>query len=219
MVLDTKVTNNPSLSSAGMRMMRLLVGKPPQTVQNLIDATDVTRTAITEQLNELLAAGLVERKTQPPSGRGRPRHLYSATNTALMCLFPNNQRLVVPAIWSALEEVGGAKLTRQVLRRVVRSLADHYKKKIKSDDPEQRLRELVKLLCKEGGLAEAASDGKQLVLRRRSCPFITMLDENRAVCTVDVQLLTQVVGRPIRRTACRLEGAPCCTFVIADKKK
>ncbi len=197
-------------------MMKLLVGKPPQTVQDLIDASDVTRTAITEQLNELLAAGFVERQTQPPSGRGRPRHLYSATKTALMCLFPNSQHLVVPAIWSAVEEVGGAKLTRQVLRRIVRTLADHYKHKIKSKEPEQRLRELAKLLRKEGGLVEVVNEGKQLVLRRRSCQFITMLDENRSVCTVDLQLLTQVIGRPIRRTACRLEGASCCTFVIAD---
>ncbi|NQU21186.1 MAG: MarR family transcriptional regulator [Candidatus Nealsonbacteria bacterium] len=212
------VASNPSVSAAGMRMMNLLVGKPPQTVQDLIDSTDVTRTAITEQLNELLLAGLIERKRQPPTGRGRPRHLYSATTASLTSLFPNSQSLVVPAMWSAIEEVGGSKLTRQILRRVVRSLADHYKRKMKSTKPEQRLRELAKLLRKEGGLVEATREGKQLVLRRRSCQFISMLDDNRLVCAVDLQLLTQVVGRPMRRTACRLEGAPCCTFVIADKK-
>ena len=67
---DGNVASNPSVSTAGMRMMNLLVGKPPQTVQELVDSTDVTRTAITEQLNELLGAGLIERKRQPPTGRG-----------------------------------------------------------------------------------------------------------------------------------------------------
>jgi len=194
------------------------VGKPPQTVQEWIDASDVTRTAVTEQLDDLVAAGFVERTRQPPSGRGRPRHLYAATSSALMCLFPNNRQLVMPAIWGAIEEIGGPKLMRKILRRVVRSLADHYKQKIKSKDPEQRLRELVKQLRKEGGLVETVNENKRLVLHRRSCQFISMLDDNRTVCSVDLQLLTQVVGRPIRRTACRLEGAPCCTFVIADKK-
>ena len=49
------------ISAAGLRIVKLLVGNPPQTVSDLIGATRVTRTAVTEQLNELVAAGYVER--------------------------------------------------------------------------------------------------------------------------------------------------------------
>ena len=42
------------------RVMKLLIGTPPQTISDLICAMGVTRTAVAEQLNELLAAGLVE---------------------------------------------------------------------------------------------------------------------------------------------------------------
>ena len=58
------------VSQAGMRIVRLLVGRPPQSVTDLIEAAGVTRTAVTEQLNELLAAGFVERTTERPMGRG-----------------------------------------------------------------------------------------------------------------------------------------------------
>ena len=77
-----------TVSAAGLRIVKLLVGNPPQTVSDLIDTTGVTRTAVTEQLNELVAAGFVERSTERLTGRGRPRHLYKATDAALCCSLP-----------------------------------------------------------------------------------------------------------------------------------
>ena len=41
-----------TISAAGLRIAKLLVGHPPQTVSDLLDAAGVTRTAVTEQLNE-----------------------------------------------------------------------------------------------------------------------------------------------------------------------
>ena len=64
-----------TVTPAGLRVVKLLVGNPPQSIADLMDATGVTRTAVTEQLNELVAAGFVERRTERVAGRGRPRHL------------------------------------------------------------------------------------------------------------------------------------------------
>ena len=43
-----------TVSDAGMRIVRLLVGKEPQTVVDLMRATGVTRTAVGYQLIELV---------------------------------------------------------------------------------------------------------------------------------------------------------------------
>ena len=51
-------------------------------------------------------------------------------------------------------------------------------------------------------------------MHKRSCPFISMLDDNRSVCCVDQAMMAEVVGRPIRRTSYRLEGGFCCTFEV-----
>ena len=96
-----------------MRIVKILVGKPPQTVGQMMDETGVTRTAITEQLAELISGGFVERTIEKLPGRGRPRHLYSTTTAALLLLFASNQRLVVPAIWKAIDELGGRELLRR----------------------------------------------------------------------------------------------------------
>lgn len=208
---------DPTVSAAGMRIVKLLVGTPPQTVTSLMEAAGVTRTAVTEQLNELVAAGLVHRGTERLPGRGRPRHLYSATDTAMLLLFGHNQRLVAPAIWRAIEELGGPQFCRKVLAQVAHSLAEHYKQRITAKEPKRRLRQMIKVLCDEGGLVEATEKDGRLVMRKRSCPFASMVDEKRSICWVDLEMISEVVGRRVRRTACRHDGDPCCVFELVSE--
>jgi predicted ArsR family transcriptional regulator len=56
------------------------------------------------------------------------------------------------------------------------------------------------------------------VLHKRSCPFLRMVDEKRSICCVDLEMMTAIVGKPVRRTACRHDGSPCCTFEVAEEK-
>jgi len=206
--------SDATVSAAGLKIIKLLVGNPPHTVSDLIQATGVTRTAVTEQLNELMTAGFVEQSAERLPGRGRPRHLYKTTDAALVLLFSSNQRLVVPAIWQAIGDIGGAELMAKVLKKVSRTLADHYNSKITAKKPEDRLRQLMEILTEEGGILEMAEEDGKTVLYKRSCPFISMIDENHAICSIDIDMMSHVVGRPVRRIACRHEGDPCCKVEI-----
>jgi predicted ArsR family transcriptional regulator len=199
-------------------MVKLLVGNPPQSISDLMEALAVTRTAVTEQLNELVRSGFVERQTEHTPGRGRPQFLYSATNAASLILYAQNQCMVVPSIWTALEDLGGDDLMRKVLKRVAKSLSEHYTAKITAKKPEERLRQMTKLLNAEGGLTEAVVTNGHLVLHKRSCPFLRMVDEKRSICCVDQEMMSNIVGKPVRRTSCRHDGAPGCTFEIIDDK-
>ncbi len=205
-----------TVSAAGMRIVRLLVGLPPQTVSDLIKTTGVTRTAVTEQLNELVAAGFVERTVERLPGRGRPRHLYQATTAALLLLFASNQKSVVPAIWQAVDEVGGEELRLRVVQRVSALVAEQYRRRIVSATPKERLQELAKILSEEGGLVEIDDEGGALTLHKRSCAFISMYEPKRSVCRVDEDLISAVVGHPVRRVACRHDGDPCCSFELTN---
>ncbi len=207
--------SDPNVSPAGLRLVRILAGRPPQPVGELVRAMGVTRTA--EQLDELVSLGYVERSVQRSSGRGRPRHLYRTTDAALLALFPGNQRLLAPALWRAIFEEGGDALARRIVERVGRAMADYYNARITARRPRDRLRQLIELLSAEGALADAEEDRKgRWTFSRRSCPFISMADERRNVCLIDLKMLSAVVGRPVRRAACRQDGDPCCAFEIDD---
>ncbi len=213
---DAVLLPDAIISAAGLRVIKLLVGNPPQTINDLVRATGVTRTAVTEQLNELVTAGLVERGMERLRGRGRPRHLFSATTSALVLLFASNQRLVVPAIWQAVEEIGGMEMSKKVLVRVSQILADHYKSKMTATEPKARLEQFIDLLRSEGGLLELRHEGGHLAMYKRSCPFISMCDDARNVCCVNLDMISDVVGAPVRQSACRHDGDPCCVFELED---
>jgi predicted ArsR family transcriptional regulator len=204
-----------TVSAAGLKIVKLLVGNPPYTVSDLIEATGVTRTAVTEQLNDLVSLGFVEQGAERLPGRGRPRFLYKATDSALMLLFSANQQLLVSAIWKSIADVGGEELKNRVRKKVSRIMAEHYSGKITAKRPEDRLRQLMKIFIDEGGIMESLSENGQVVWYKRSCPFISMVDHERTICQIDLDMMSQVVGRPVRRTACRHEGDPCCRVEIA----
>jgi len=208
---------NVNLSPASMRVVRLLVGNTPKSVSDLIREMKVTRTAVTEQLNELVAAGLVERHMQRLSGRGRPRHVYSATPGALLLLLSKNQEVVLPNIWRALREIGGAKLVGEVIRQVSRALAEHYLKQMSATTPSERVLQLIEILREEGVLVEIQDENSRYIIRQRSCPYIMMYEENRAACLLDQETFAQVLGGPVRQVACRHDGAPCCVFEVSKE--
>jgi predicted ArsR family transcriptional regulator len=121
---------------------------------------------------------------------------------------------VVPAIWQALDHHGGPALVKKIRKQVSRSLAEHYRAKINSKTPEARLRRLVELLREEGVLAGVANENGKAMLYKRSCPFISMFDDEQTVCAIDLDMISFVVEHPVRRVKCRHEGAPCCAFEL-----
>jgi predicted ArsR family transcriptional regulator len=204
------------VSASGMRMIKLLVGNPPRSISELAKLLAVTRTAVTEQLSELVHTGFVERELDPVRGRGRPQFVYKATNAASYILYAVNQCMVVPAMWAAVEDIGGNDLSRKVLKKVGKSLAEHYMHKVTAKKPDERLRQLSKLMNAEGGLTQAVASGGHVTLHKRSCPFLRMADEKFTICCVDLEMMSLIVGKPVRRIACRHEGSPCCSFEIAE---
>jgi predicted ArsR family transcriptional regulator len=206
------------ITPAGLRIIKLLAGRPPRKVSELIEAAAVTRTAIMEQLAELEAAGFVERTVERLPGRGRPRHLYRATETAMTMAFPGNPRVVVPALWQAIFEVGGEELSQKVAKRLSRAMADYYSAQITATKPQERLRQLLAIFAAEGGISDLTEESEgRWTLHRRSCPFCGMADKRHNVCNVDQDMISEIVGHAVRRTACRGAGAPCCTFEIAEE--
>ena len=95
-----------------------------------------------------------------------------------------------------------------------RKLADYYCAQITAKEPKERLRRLVNILRNEGGVLEIRQEDGATVVYRRTCPFMSMMDDKRLTCVIDLEMINLVVGHAVRRTACRMDGAPCCTLRI-----
>ena len=129
-------------------------------------------------------------------------------------LFASNQRLVVPAIWQAVEELGGMDMSKKVLTRVSQILADHYKSKMTATEPKARLEQFIDLLRSEGGFPKLAPGWPPGDVQTE-LPFISMCNDARNVCCVDLDMISDVVRRRAS-VACRHDGDPCCVFEMED---
>ena len=113
-----------------MRIVDALIGQPPQTISELLPKVKVTRTAITEQLDELVRMGLVVREMEHLPSRGRPRYRYSLSEESVPRIYPGNQQLVVSTIWNAVKEIAGEELSSRIFLHACDKIKDYYSDKI-----------------------------------------------------------------------------------------
>ncbi|MDR2706664.1 MAG: MarR family transcriptional regulator [Planctomycetaceae bacterium] len=206
----------PLVSGAGLRIIRLLIGKPPQTITELVEALNVTRTAVTEQVNELVAIGFLEQKLEHNGGRGRPSYLFSATDLAMRKLFEGLQDIIVPSMWRAIRKRLGDTMLNQICYDIASDLAASYARHLTTSTPKERIHEFVSHLERSGRLVECRECEGNIMIKKFNCPFISMVEDTRTVCYID-QLCMQLLsgeGASVELTENRLDGQTCCTFLV-----
>jgi predicted ArsR family transcriptional regulator len=199
--------------SSDRALLDLIRRSGPATVVELTAGLGVTATAIRIRLARLVAAGFVERRSEP-QGRGRPRHTYQASVEAQRRLGQNYADLAV-VLWEELmSNVGDPKLRRLLFLRVTDRLADMYRCQVSGQEWEGRLVQLTHLLHDRGVEAEVAKDDGELmpVLRQHSCPYYALAEADRGICALERKMFEKVLGRSLRLSQCRLDGDRFCDF-------
>ena len=207
------------ISAAGMRVIEQLIGHPPQTISELLPKVDVTRTAITEQLNELVEVGLVARELERSSGRGRPRFRYSLTSNAISILYPGNQRLAVSMLWSAIKKLGGDELLAQIINEACEILTEqHYGSQVTGKTPEERFLEIMVFTTPRGDEMkwQRNPDGS-IDVWRRVCDVEAISSAECRLCEYHKACVETIVGEKIEILENRHEGAPYCVFRLVAK--
>ena len=203
------------ITSAGMRIINLLVGQPPLAIAEMIDNLNVTRTAITEQLSELIEAGYVERTVEKLSSRGRPRHRYGITDLALTVLFPGAAGVVVPSIWKHIEQNCGLQMAEKIQELVAADLALKFKKIVDGDTLEERLQQFVEGLADKKVVAftRVGSNGKTELVCKTN-PFIGMQDGTDRYNRIATKMVSLVLHADVKMTSSRMAGNFCDVFEI-----
>lgn len=211
-----KNAERPMISEAGMRIMRQLVGHPPQTMSDLVQALHVTRNAVTEQMDELIARNLVRQTLEDGKRRGRPRYLFTATENAMRHLFDGHQDIVVPTMWRMVRKYYGDEAVGTLVDEIAREVSDFYRCQMKCRTCRDRAREFVDLLIDNGRLIECRETRHCIDICKFNCPFASMADVTGNLCCVDRVAMQLIIGNgkraPVRLVASRNEGNPCCTF-------
>lgn len=189
---------------------------PTPTVQALCEAVGVTATAIRHRLNRLEEASLIERRQLQSSGRGRPAYGYVLTEKGRGSL-GDNSAMLAAVLWREVNRIEDAAVRASLMDRMRESLAEQYGGEVAGETPGERLAALSKRL-RGLGLdvdVQTTEDGLLPVLQEHCCPFNEVAGDDPAICELEQEVFSAMVGAPVRLKS-RCQSGGCCEFELVD---
>ncbi|MCC6492632.1 MAG: winged helix-turn-helix transcriptional regulator [Pirellulales bacterium] len=180
------------------------------SIADLVAFTGVTATAVRQRLTRLMEQGLITRQSEAV-GRGRPSHRYSLTPAGARS-GGNNFDLLARVLWEEVRDVRDPEVRQGLLKRVAQRMAESYRAHIHGVTINERMAELVDLMAGQQMPFEVEESNSLPVLTALSCPYPGLAEEDRGVCAMEKLVFSDVLGENVRLSACRLDGANCCTF-------
>lgn len=180
------------------------------TVGELAGELEVTATAARQRLNRLMGQGMIERSTVG-SGRGRPSHQYRLTEKGRRNTGQNFTDLAL-ALWKEIREIPDVAIRKGLLGRIAGTLAETYAPQMQGMTPAARMLEIKRLFA-EKNIPFSVDESQSLpILTAHACPYPDLAEKDRAICAMEKTLFSNLLMEDVKLTACRLDGANCCTF-------
>lgn len=204
------------LTGAKRRIVERLKRADTATAPEIAAEFGLTDTAVRQHLEQLKAAGLVDRTTMPAAGRGRPPVHWRLTAAAEAHFANRHADLSVELIDGIRESLG-----EDALRRVLDTRAEHQLEAYAVElepvaDLGSRVARLAELRTAEGFLSEAVVDGDTMVLLEHHCPISDAASQCQHLCDSELALFRTSLGASVvvEREQHVLDGDQRCAYRI-----
>lgn len=211
------------LETLGSRQQQLLhcllQHKAGLTVEELVEALAITRTAVNQHLAALERDGFLV-KADMQRTAGRPSRAYVLTPKGIN-LFPKQYSWFSALLLEGLKtELGSAGLSRY-LRAMGRNLAVQLRTQFRSADKGKRVDELAQLMNQYGYEASTTSPAKQKlpVIEAKNCVYHDLAKQYPEVCEFDLGLLSETMQAEVDHQECIVRGGGVCRFKFNKRSK
>jgi DeoR family suf operon transcriptional repressor len=188
----------------------LLRAAGPLSVTELAEAMEVTPTAVRQRLTRLMGKEIIQREAIR-NGRGRPRHRYWLTDKGVRMTGSNFTDLAV-ALWKEVRSLEDPALRREMLRRIAKAMARGYANQIEGKTPAERLHSVAELLAQRRIPVSIEENNSQPSLTTHACPYPNLAEKDQSICSMERMMISELVGKDVQLTQCRLEGDDQCRF-------
>ena len=196
------------------RILAILKEKHEATVDELTEELGLTPVTIRHHLDILRGDGLVEipraRRRKAP---GRPQYLYALTEQGAR-LFPRKYDELAHHV---LLELTSRLSSQEEVEDVMDSIAGRIagEAELPTGDFEARVEAVVAFLEELGYMARLdTDDGHNYRIRIVNCPYESVARRHQVVCSMDLALLTKLLGTAPERTENAARDGCECVYVI-----
>ncbi len=194
-------------------------------IGQLIDQLGVTATAVRQRIERLLEMGLIERE-KIVHGRGRPTFHYHLTILGYRRLGANPTD-IAEAMWREILAISDRQTRDQVLAGVAARMGRQYASQISAEQAsassasesfDQRMRQLSRLMTARHIPVAVSNCGSLPVLDIGACPYPSLTDasDDRAMCHLEEQMISEALGQRVHLSSCCLDGDTSCQFTAVD---
>jgi predicted ArsR family transcriptional regulator len=191
----------------------LLVNKAGSTLEELVGAVSLSRTAVNQHLKALEGQGFV-RKSTPRKTAGRPQHVYVLTELGAN-LFPKQYSWFSRLMFETLrEQVGEAQASQFMYDLGIKRSAALIPRLVGKNRSE-RIDEIVKIMNETGFVAKTFAPAGSEKLPRvecRNCVYHDLSKDYPEVCRFDIGFLSGLMGAEVEHLACMQRGGDACRF-------
>ncbi len=210
----TEIENPRGSGSTRQVILRALKTSGGATITNLAEQAGVSPVTVRHHLNSLQADGLVTASTEQRRSVGRPRHIYSLTDSGAE-LFPRHYLGLAKRLLEHVKTNVSADVVAQLFEGIAEDILSGYQARLAGASRSERLALLNEILANEGFVVGLEEQSGQLIVTGHSCPYRNLGAQHPDVCTIDHALITRVLGAPAERTSSQLEGDDQCTYTIS----
>lgn len=207
-------TQNPDhLRPIDQAVMDLLRQEQGLTVHELIERLEVTATAVRQRLDRLEQVGLIEPRKESV-GRGRPLFRYFLTALGMRYASVGYADLAA-ALWQEVMDLPNPQLRSRMLRRVARRMGEQLRVAIPaSGNLTERMTAMALALGQRKVPVVVEESSNLPVLHVQACPYpdISEHNDNRQLCEMEQEMLSQAIGQSLQLDCCRLDGHHHCQF-------
>ena len=201
------------LSVPRQELLRALKRLGEARAEELAEALRVTVSAVRQQLEGLMAEGLVEFR-ELRAGRGRPKHLYRLTRQA-EAFFPKAYGGLTNELLGYVTDAE-PELIERIFERRRQRRAEGARERLAGQDFGGQVEELARILDEDGYLAdfEALPDGTYRITEH-NCAVLDVAERYGQACSSEISFLRDVLpGATVERVSHMIAGGHSCAYVV-----
>jgi predicted ArsR family transcriptional regulator len=194
-------------------LTQLLERKSGATLDELVTAVGLSRTAINQHLIALEREGYV-RIAAPRKTGGRPQHIYVLTEEGSN-LFPKQYSWFSKLLIETLREQVGEDKVGQYMYDLGVKMSANLIPRLVGKNRAERIAEIVQIMNDTGFLARTVSPTDSDKLPRvecKNCVYHDLSKNYPEVCRFDIGFLSGLMGAEVEHEACMQRGSEICRF-------
>jgi DeoR family transcriptional regulator, suf operon transcriptional repressor len=192
---------------------QLLEHKSGATLDELVTAVGLSRTAVNQHLMALEKDGNVSKGT-PRRTRGRPQHVYVLTEKGAN-LFPKQYSWFSNLLLQTLRQQVGEEQVSQYMYDLGMKLSAGLIPRLVGMNRAERIAEIVKIMNETGFVARVVPPTGSEKLPRvecRNCVYHDLSKQYPEVCRFDIGFISGLMGAEVEQQACMQRGGDACRF-------